>query len=172
MIPIIAVVCWSDGIYQLRDKLTNCCWNIQTTRVIHKHCCTYETIAAHITDYNCTSNVIQVYLWIGNSRSSTLPWWVQLAQDADSKHLTQSNNAMQYSPACCKEHNNIRQARQSFWSKPLRNTKTNSLRVNAPRYTLYISKPKSVAVYIEQVSQRCSNANQLPCPCGLPGSLQ
>ena len=48
-----------------------CCGN-QISRVTHKHYRTYETVAVHITMYDCTSTLIQVYLYIVHSSTSTV----------------------------------------------------------------------------------------------------
>ena len=47
----------------------NICWSNQTISVTHKHNRTYDTVAVHITRYNC---VIQVYLQIVHSRTSKI----------------------------------------------------------------------------------------------------
>ena len=56
-------LCWSN------QPIT--CWSNQTTWVTHKHYRTYETVAVHITMYNCTSTLIQVNLYIVHSSTST-----------------------------------------------------------------------------------------------------
>ena len=77
---IFAMPCTGTGwpkfvvslVIQRENSMMWFCWSNQTTWVTHKHYLTYETVAVHITEYNCNSAKFQVYLWIAHSCTSTM----------------------------------------------------------------------------------------------------
>ena len=70
------------------EDVGECCSN-QTSRVIHKHSRTYETVAIHIIEDNCTRNLIQVYLRIVHSGTSTVTHiYTQVKSNTMNLHVT------------------------------------------------------------------------------------
>ena len=73
------------------------CWSIQTIRVTHKHHRTYGTVAVHITEYNCTSTMIQVYLEIVLNKHAYQPKACEKRQRAnDVKALSHPSKIPNY----------------------------------------------------------------------------